>query len=194
MKGLSTNARSEIRAAILDGDIDKAIKHTNAYYSKALQDNPQIQFKLRCRKFLEMVRRCSELSSAISKRGKHSNGVAAEESTSDQEMEVDDQAHDHEEDGEDGGMDLEDPDSSSSMMRFNQLLTEAVQYGQQLRMDYPSDENGGDKKFRDDIFSLVAYPDPWNSVHGHYLDPAGRVIVAEELNSAILGEVYFHLL
>ena len=54
-------------------------------------------------------------------------------------------------------------------------------------MDYPSDEDGGDKKMLDDIFSLVAYSDPKRSVHGHYLDPAGRVAVAEELNSAILG-------
>jgi hypothetical protein len=43
----------------------------------------------------------------------------------------------------------------------------------------------------DDIFSLVAYQDPKRSVHGHYLDPAGRVAIAEELNSAILGQWCF---
>lgn len=85
-------------------------------------------------------------------------------------------------------MDTEEPETNA---QFNDLLKEAVQYGQQLRMDYPSDENGGDKKMLDDIFSLVAYPDPKRAVHGHYLDPAGRVAVAEELNSAILGMFNF---
>lgn len=181
----------EIRAAILDGDIDKALKYTNAYYPKVLEDYPHIQFKLRCRKFLEMMRRqsSSDLSSATAaKRGKpgvSSNGVTdntnAGEGGFGQEMEVDD--------GEGwreptDGMDTDDPETAA---KFQMLLTEAVQYGQQLRMDYPGDEHGGNKRMLDDIFSLVAYPDPRRSVHGHYLDPAGRVAVAEELNSAILG-------
>lgn len=114
-----------------------------------------------------------------------------------QEMEVDDQMHDGHGHGngdwgavdkEEDGMDIEEqePDPTG---KFNQLLTEAVQYGQQLRMDYPSDENGGNKKLLNDIFSLVAYSDPRKSIHGHYLDPKGRAAVAEELNSAILGEL-----
>ncbi|KAJ9226110.1 hypothetical protein DTO027B5_8095 [Paecilomyces variotii] len=169
--------RQKIRAAILDGDIDKALKHTNAYYANVLQDNPHILFKLRCRKFIEMMRRCNELSVSHSKRSRSANG-AAEESVFDQYMDVDDQAVD-----DTDGMDTEESDSTA---KFQELLTEAVQYGQQLRMDYPTEERGGDSKLLDDIFSLVAYSDPKSSVHGHYLDPAGRVAVAEELNSAIL--------
>lgn len=189
---------AEIRAAILDGDIDKALKYTNAYYANVLQDNPHIHFKLRCRKFLEMMRRCNELSPAAAtaagkKATRFSNGagsgaMADESAIFDQEMDLDDQMQ---EDGHGAGgadvMDTEDPETS---LKRHELLTEAVQYGQQLRMDYPSDERGGDKKMLDDIFSLVAYPDPKRSVHGHYLDPAGRVAVAEELNSAILGRQY----
>ena len=182
---------TEIRAAILEGDIDKAFKYTNAYYAKILEERQDIQFKLRCRKFLEMMRQCNDLSSVASKSSKPSNGIADESAVFDQEMELDEQMHDEDGQGHgweangDDGMDTEDLDVTS---KFHQLLTEAVQYGQQLRMDYPSDENGGNKKLLDDIFSLVAYPDPKKSVHGHYLDPAGRAVVAEELNSAILGE------
>lgn len=171
---------SEIRAAILDGDIDKALKHTKAYYANVLEDNPQIHFKLRCRKFLEMMRRSNELTAGTSnpnRRRPDSPGIADEHAVFDQEMELDDGTWDGD------GMDTEEPAAAP----FNEVLTEAVQYGQQLCMDYPSDENGGDKKMLEAIFSLVAYPDPQNSVHGHYLDPAGRVAVAEELNSAILG-------
>ena len=112
------------------------------------------------------------------KRGKTaSNGAVFE-----QEMEVDEQMHD----GDGDEMDTEDQDPEA-ISKSQTLLTEAVQYGQQLHMDYPTDERGGNKRVLDDIFSLVAYPDPRRSVHGHYLDPAGRVAVAEELNSAILG-------
>lgn len=130
------------------------------------------------------MRRSNELSAATAaatkRRPSTSPGISDEHAVFDQEMELD---------GGEGwdadGMDTEEPVTAA---QFNELLTEAVQYGQQLYMDYPSDEKGGDKKMLDHIFSLVAYPDPKSSVHGHYLDPAGRVAVAEELNSAILGQ------
>ncbi|KAF7585521.1 Ran-binding protein 9 [Aspergillus hancockii] len=174
--------RQKIRAAILDGDIDKALKYTNAYYANVLQNFPHIHFKLRCRKFLEMMRRCNEPSLAASKRAKASSGLSDGSAVFDEEMELDEQIH-HDDGWDTEGMDTEEPENAT---KFNELLTEAVQYGQQLRLDYPSDERGGNKKMLDDIFSLVAYPDPKQSVHGHYLDPAGRIAVAEELNSAIL--------
>ena len=41
---------------------------------------------------------------------------------------------------------------------------------------------------RQDAFSLLAYPDPWNSSVGGQLDPAGREPVCAQLNSAILGK------
>ena len=129
-----------------------------------------------------MMRRSNELSVATAaKRRRSTSSNSHEHAVFDQEMELDDG------DGDAwaaDGMDTEEPEV---VAQFNQLLTEAVQYGQQLRADYPTDENGGDKKLLDDIFSLVAYPDPKRSVHGHYLDSEGRVAVAEELNSAILG-------
>ncbi|KAE8387216.1 hypothetical protein BDV23DRAFT_174879 [Aspergillus alliaceus] len=174
--------RQKIRAAILDGDIDKALKYTNAYYANVLQNFPHIHFKLRCRKFLEMMRRCNEPSLAASRRAKPSNGLSDGSAVFDEEMELDEQIH-HGDSWDAEGMDTEEPENAA---KFNELLTEAVQYGQQLRLDYPNNERGGNKKMLDDIFSLVAYPDPKQSVHGHYLDPAGRIAVAEELNSAIL--------
>lgn len=134
-----------------------------------------------------MMRQSNDLSmAAAAKRSKSaSNGVSDGNAVYGQEMEVDDQTQDG--DGwETDGMDTDDPEAAA---KFQTLLTEAVQYGQQLRMDYPTDERGGNKKMLDDIFSLVAYPDPRRSVHGHYLDPAGRVVVAEELNSVILGKL-----
>lgn len=130
-----------------------------------------------------MIRQSTEFSAAALK-GKPSNGLADESAVFDEEMELDEQMREGEGWGGDG-MDTEEPTAAA---KGEGLLKEAVKYGQQLHNDYPTNERGGDKKMLDDIFSLVAYPDPKQSVHGHYLDPAGRSVVAEELNSAILGE------
>lgn len=180
-----TNKGIGIRAAILDGDIDKALKHTKAYYANVLEDYPHIHFKLRCRKFIEMMRHCNELSLASNdstqkRRRSASSGIPDEHAVFDQEMELDD--------GDTWDADGMDTENNAAVDLFNQTLHEAVQYGQQLRTDYPSDANGGDKKMLEEVFSLVAYPDPTRSINGHYLDIEGRVAVAEELNSAILGK------
>jgi hypothetical protein len=62
------------------------------------------------------------------------------------------------------------------------LLQEAMRYGQVLTREYREY-----KRTLDQVLSLIAYDDAKSSVHGHLLDPKGRVAVAEELNSAILG-------
>lgn len=173
--------RNKIRAAILDGDIDKALKHTKAYYGNILEDYPQIYFKLRCRKFLELMRFANEHApeTALSKRlSPTSSMISDEHAVFDQEMDLDDS-----ENWDAEAMCTEKPEPTA---RFSELLTEAVQYGQQLCTDYQSMENLADRQMLKEIFSLVAYEDPQGSMHGHYLDPAGRVAVAEELNSAIL--------
>lgn len=81
-------------------------------------------------------------------------------------------------------MDTEDAENN---MRYEQLLQEAMMYGQVLMQEY-RDENREYKRTLEQVFSLIAYSDAKSSVHGHLLDPKGRVAVAEELNSAILGK------
>jgi len=56
--------RQRIRAAILEGDIDKAIKLTTVFYPHVLEENESIRFQLRCRKFVEMMRVCAECEDA----------------------------------------------------------------------------------------------------------------------------------
>lgn len=127
-----------------------------------------------------------------------SNSNLDEQAIFDQEMELDN--NEYEDDLDDGNADpdgnaddgddgMDTSETAETTARFNELLTEAVQYGQQLRMDYHnSGDDGLDLKMLDEVFSLVCYSDPKGSLHGHYLNPEGRVAVAEELNSAILGE------
>ncbi|CAG8628009.1 4657_t:CDS:2 [Paraglomus brasilianum] len=51
--------RQRIRNAVLRGDIDQAIKLTNALFPSVLPANDDIHFRLRCREFIEMMGRCS---------------------------------------------------------------------------------------------------------------------------------------
>lgn len=132
-------------------------------------------------------------SASASKRRRSVSPGLDEHAVFDQEMELDDGEWDDgmgvsTGTGMEMGSGMETEETSETNARFSELLTEAVQYGQQLRMDYHhSTDNNLDLKMLDEVFSLVCYPDPKSSVHGHYLDPEGRVAVAEELNSAILG-------
>ncbi|EEQ33175.1 SPRY domain containing protein [Microsporum canis CBS 113480] len=197
--------RQKIRAAILEGDIDKALKLTNVHYANVLGDNPHIHFRLRCRKFIEMMRRCTEPQPIATN---SSNGLVTgpAKTTPDVfnlDMEVDDQMTGMQPEVEAEANeaiatgDMMDTDGNNindavTTTKDQDLLHEAILYGQQLQADYPGDEKKEHKKTLDDIFSLVAYADPKSSVHGHLLDPSGRVGVAEELNSAILGNVHPH--
>lgn len=149
------------------------------------------------------MRRCTEPQpAAISS----SNGLSdPTRTTSDGftlDMEVDDQMPDVDTSEAIAASDMMDTDASNTnnanndtttVKKDQDLLHEAILYGQQLQADYPGDEKKEHKKTLDDIFSLVAYADPKTSVHGHLLDPSGRVAVAEELNSAILGNAPPHL-
>ena len=125
-----------------------------------LDENEQVQFKLRCRKFVEMVRREAELNMTGGDR--RSNGQ--------QDMEIDD-------------MDVEDGDGAENHGRAN----EALLYGQTLAAEYRDDTRDDVRKSLADIFSLMAYTNPLKEKEvRHLLDRNGRAAVAEELNSAIL--------
>ncbi|EER25754.1 SPRY domain containing protein [Coccidioides posadasii C735 delta SOWgp] len=172
--------RQQIRTAILDGDIDKALELTKTYYDTVLENNPQIYFRLRCRKFLEIVRSYSEPeTSQPGKRVKSTNEPAGDNSGDifTHDMELDHQMQD-----------VQDPEEMDTEPAAKDLYRakEALEYGQQLKADYMNDDKKQYEKTLNDIFSLVAYSDPKTSPHGHLLDSSGRVVVAEELNSAIL--------
>lgn len=177
---------AEIRAAILDGDIDKALKRTKAYYPQVLQDNSRIYFRLRCRKFVEMIRQSIELRDGSSGRPvKSSNGHSTAESDDDfePEMELDDQANSADD------WDRMDTEDIHHGMKSQDLLESAVRYGQELRSEFKDDRSRLVEDSLKDIFSMFAYEDPRRSPTAHLLDQGGRVPVAEELNSAILGKL-----
>ena len=173
--------------AILDGDIDRALKHTNAYYPQVLQENPEIYFKLRCRKFVEMMRQSTEfLDSAPDKRTKSLKSIANSEDGFEPEMDLDEPMRDSDDWDK---MDTEEADNlkADSETRYDELLTQLIQYGQELKSEFKDDQSQLVTKTFTDIFSMLAYHDARKSPHGKMLDVSQRVPVAEGLNSAILG-------
>ncbi|KAI9771164.1 MAG: hypothetical protein M1840_002515 [Geoglossum simile] len=180
--------RQRIRTAILEGDIDKALKYTHAHYPTVLRDNEQIYFKLRCRKFIEMSRQCSELFTLTRSSPKNSGSLDGlhndlyDDEVFEQDMELDDQVQN----GSD--WDRMETEEGDAQMRYKILTEETLHCGQLLRSEFRGDGRREVKKALEETFSLLAYEDPRNSVVAHLLEPSGRVPVAEELNSAILGE------
>ena len=208
--------RQKIRKSILDGDIDKALKFTNCFYPHVLTDerNKDIHFRLQCRKFIEMMRRCTELATATSSppavtksieslgsNGHMDGGIEVDDlpdrqEPTDTQMELDDQLHREASKGleppptDDVDMEtsMELP-SKATLMKHNELLSQALAYGRELQSAYGNDPRPQIKKQLSDIFATVAYTNPSESVVGQLLDPQGRVQIAEDLNGAILGEL-----
>lgn len=184
----------EIRAAILEGDIDKALKHTTAYYPSVLRDNENIYFKLRCRKFIEMIRECNELNTQcqpahINKRSATSNPNKRNSTATDEydfQMELDEQF------GVNNPIpsldDLDDEDDlEDKQAKLQQLTSNTIAYGMELRTEFANDQRREVKQALNDTFALIAYENAKESSLAPLLETDGRVPVAEELNSAILG-------
>ncbi|KAI9742170.1 MAG: hypothetical protein M1818_004070 [Claussenomyces sp. TS43310] len=181
--------RQRIRTAVLDGDVEKALKYTTAYYPNVLKDNEHIYFRLRSRKFIEMIRRAAEIGNATRNGGKnvvpnvHNIGNWYDDVVN-HEMELDDA-----EPSSDGyeHMETESMNQLDGQAEYNRLLQETIEYGQELEAEFSHDPRREIKKSLQDAFALLAYEDPINSKEvAHLLKREGRVAMAEELNSAIL--------
>lgn len=163
----------------MEGDIDKALKHTKASYPQVLEENEQVHFRLRCRKFIEMIRREAEtnLVGAGGPKGNHANVNISGNNGHTQPPAVEDMELDE---------DMEDLDGAAGQ---RDLTQDALLYGQTLQAEYRGDERREVHSALNEIFGLMAYPNPLKEPKvAHLLDRKGRVAVAEELNSAILRE------
>ncbi|KAL8932571.1 MAG: hypothetical protein Q9211_006236 [Gyalolechia sp. 1 TL-2023] len=172
---LDASNRQQIRAAITDGDVDKALKRTNAFYPQVLQDHSPVYFRLRCQKFVEMIRQTAELvevspAKPVKSLNGHDEGSA---------MEIDDQRP------ESGDWDQMETEEADASVKYQELLEDTLRYGQVLKQEF-QDDPSTEATFKE-IFSLLMYEDPRQSPQAYLLDRASRVPVAEELNSAILG-------
>jgi hypothetical protein len=112
----------------------------------------------------------------------------AVEDVFDQRMELDeDQLHHSTINGNGKAIAQSNVSAIDGDVAYSNLLNEAMEYGQLLNREYRDETDSEYNKTLADVFSLLAYTEPRESIHGHLLDAGGRVKVAEELNSAILG-------
>lgn len=149
-----------------------------------------------------MIRRCGELNAQClpvptppSKRSTAStvnnrNSTATDEY--DFEMELDEQLGVHNPppswDNKDQDGDLDDEDDIEDKEAKLQQLTDAtITYGMELRAEFANDPRREVKRALEDTFALIAYENARESTLAPLLEIGGRVPVAEELNSAILG-------
>ncbi|XXH03733.1 hypothetical protein Hte_010139 [Hypoxylon texense] len=167
--------RQRIRRAILEGDIEKAVKYTYTYYPRVLEDNDDVYFKLRCRTFIEMVRKSAELGTQSAKK---SNGHSVDEIPN--KMDVD----------ENGSSDKMEEDGLEAQTAQDDLLAKTIEYGQKLQAEFKDDTRRQVRRTLNEVFSLLAYSNPLQVKEvAPLLDRKGRVAVAEELNSAILSSL-----
>ncbi|KAI5467107.1 concanavalin A-like lectin/glucanase domain-containing protein [Mariannaea sp. PMI_226] len=168
------NNRQRIRRAILEGDIDRALKYTNAYYPHVLQDNEHVYFRLRCRRFIEMVQKAAQLNMAND--SKNSNGFSTDAARRD--IDVDMNGSENPAWG---------PVDNETLAELHELERDMLEYGQTLQAEYANDPRKEISNALNEIWALVAYRNPLKEPQvSHLLDRKERVAVAEELNSAIL--------
>lgn len=138
-----------------------------------LQDNEHVYFRLRCRKFIELVRKLAQLNMRNETKG---NGHI--HNTVSQNMDIDLNGSENTSWEADGG---ENTTESAELERS------MLEYGQKLQEEYANDPRIEVSKALNEIWALVAYQNPFKEPQvSHLLDRNGRVAVAEELNSAIL--------
>ncbi|KAF3921520.1 hypothetical protein AA313_de0200833 [Arthrobotrys entomopaga] len=188
--------RQNIRTAILDGNINMALKLTQTYYPQVLLRNEQINFRLRCRKFIEMMRQSAEMSNGGRKKVPMSStsGARSKPPPFDTHDNDNDVTMDSDEIGEDtkSDWDMDANDSgdfsngTTDLLSQNEMLEKLMEYGRQLQEDFKNKPELQDEM--EEVFSLFAYSEPTTSPMAHLLSVEGRAPVAEALNSAILGK------
>lgn len=174
--------------------MDRALRLTKKLYPDVLQDN-DLCFRLRRRRLLEMIREISERAGNDTENMTNGHSMHQHRRTQnefDENMDLDEpvvvgndwEVMDMDED------DVKNDGSTGKSVRGGDTLDGVVKYARQLRVRFDADHRPEIKKSLDEVFSLIAYLDPKSSVMAHLLDESERLVDAEMLNSAILGECY----
>jgi hypothetical protein len=187
---------ADIRTAILRGDIEGAMELTDEHYPEVLRKNELIQFRLRCRKFVEMFRTRKGKNTEPRRGRRRLDKGKAPMDMSDSRMDLDDDPN-----GPPGDMDTEDDDESDmhddeeeddedeagEEQAADLMDLDRIVYGRELTKQYSGHAR---EEIRDELqtaIGLMAYPDPKDGPLKELLEERGRVPIADQLNSAILG-------
>jgi len=179
-----------IRTAVLTGDIDRAIKLTRMFYPHVLDLNENIYFKLKCRKFVEMIRAMTESAqSPKSANGTSHNGTSNGHSYSSVFHDSDDEAMEDVDDADISGASPNPTVKSAKGLPKGDadMLQDALRFGQELRAEWSKDPRREVQQALEDTLALIAYTNPAESPLRWMLGREGREAIAEELGGCILG-------
>ena len=202
--------RTRIVNSVIDGDIDKALEETARYHPKVLErEEGLVLFKLRCRKFVELILEAAELKKRM--KGEEGVGEAGKDIVGKGDgMDVDEELEESA-----GCMNGFGGNSSSSSAaipikakrkqsmshpgwtgaaaaQYETALNSAIAYGQSLQSDYKTDSRPEVRAIFNRTFGIVAYDDPLEA-GGDAAEVAGheaRMALATELNQDILREFF----
>ncbi|KAG6886724.1 hypothetical protein C0992_002670 [Termitomyces sp. T32_za158] len=183
--------RIKIVNAVITGDIDTAIVDTNTYHPTVLQAEEGLMlFKLRCRKFVELIMEAAELKKKM--KSADPKPVAGATSTSHDEGVIEDMDSVYTD-----GMDVDDEDIvesplpttangfssstvsahpsrrhnsgtapdvvgmlGSTLSQYESALHQAIAYGQTLSNEYKDDPRAEVRQIFKRTFAIVAWEDP----------------------------------
>lgn len=193
--------RTRIAHNVVAGDIDAALEETQLHHPKVLEaEGGLMLFKLRCRKFVELILKGAEIKRQMG-RTEH---ISRDGQESTDEMDVDDDSppvasptltstvNGFESNVLPGDVGPKIPGGkTAATARYDAATTEAIAYGQMLQADYKGDPRPEVEAIFQRTFGIVAWDDPLRAggsaaeVAGHH----SRVALANELNQAILSEL-----
>ncbi|KAH6917149.1 ran-binding protein 10 [Coprinopsis sp. MPI-PUGE-AT-0042] len=199
--------RKRIVNAVVDGDLDQAIKETQEHHPAVLEaDSGIMRFKLRCRKFVEMVLATAEMKKGMAQMeqgdklsagrsptatsSKFSSIVEGDWLQDDMDMDVDDDAA-----GGYGGPTSKSnrgapksPTTPPAKLQLEAALTEAINYGQAISDEYKNDSREEVQTLFKKTFGILAWDQPTQGgeVVAAFVSKETRITLANELNQAIL--------
>lgn len=185
--------RIEIRRAVMSGHIDTAIDQTESQYPHLLNTHPDLMFKLKTRKFLEIMidettsRTSSRKSSIVledppvvaSGRRLSWAAVAADTEETNNKRRLFSYS------GRRNSNITLDKEQDHDVEKLT-ILRKAIEYGQELQDEYQDTPVYMDQLM--DMFGLLSFTDPKSSPLAHMLDVGLRDVVASDLNNAIQGK------
>jgi len=198
--------RTNIVNSILEGRIDFAIDTLQEKFPNVLEvDDHLMFFKLRCRKFVELMLETAEMKKRLKdiqpKEIEKQDDMDYTQNTwasEDMDMDIDDDgsipsdfppALDNSTIWRSTTSALHMPGTGNTMAKYESALNEAIIYGQTLANDYQSDPRPEVQQLFKKTFGIVAWEDPLKA-GGATADLVGhnaRVALSHEVNQAILS-------
>ncbi|KAI8875257.1 SPRY-domain-containing protein, partial [Backusella circina FSU 941] len=166
-----TLQRQDIRKSILNGDIDKAIELCNAHYPEVLNNNPWVLFRLKCRKFIEMVKVAQLNSSTAASASNTAESLQISNTEGKRPMEI-----------------VCDLPNKKQKINEEDPLSKVMLYGMELKREYSNEaqENEAMATELRTTFATLAYTNLSHPAVSHLYQTPCIEQVATQVNSALL--------